>query len=177
MRTLIAAALVAAALPAFASDEMGGARTTAPDKGVMADMAKKHVDVSDIDLQASKLYVNGIFDLAQKASTWDKDHATALFNDAQRSVTEAEVHLGHLADMAVANNVANANTSLAKARTDLVNTESMMKALATPIKNGSGDPASIQRQSKDILSALDDAQKNLESGASDLKVDYKLKSP
>src|SRR5436853_7763001 len=48
-----------------------------------ADAAKIGIDVAVIELQATKLYLAGLADLAAKPTTWERSHAVQLFNEAQ----------------------------------------------------------------------------------------------
>src|SRR5437016_670937 len=113
MRKLLVAAILAAGAPAFAGglgDLIKGKKpqqtSPAPPGGrgplfhppqigtaaspAVVDNAKKTMDVVEAELQASKLYLSALNDLAAKPTTWDKTSAVTLFNDAQRSVTSAE---------------------------------------------------------------------------------------
>ncbi len=166
MKLLMAAGLLALAATAMAAKNVGPS----------SDIAKKHVDVTDVNLQAGKLFVNGVYDLAQRPETFDAGHAAALMNETRSAVDEARLHLGHLFDLAKGD-WASAYDPLSKAKTDLASVDKMLRNFGPSIKGNIPDEKSIQATARDIWQSLDDAQKNVERAATDMTVDYKLKTP
>ena len=138
-----------------------------------ADKAKIGFDVTEIELQASKLYVAGLADLASKPTTWEKDSSIHLFNQAQRTVIRAEQQLADLETMATGN-WAKAGDNIRRARSELVNTEQQLRNFSSSVRAGqyqAGDPASI----KALWGSIDRAQKEVEGAAGQMGVDFHLK--
>lgn len=141
-----------------------------------ADIAKRTYDLASVNLQAAKQYVGGLNDLAQKASTWDRESSVSLFNSAQRAVTDAEEHIGRLVPLAKGD-WAKASDALSKARADLVKVQGELRTFAGPIRSESGDPASRQGSIKGLWQTLETASKDLSDAASQMSVDTKVKTP
>jgi hypothetical protein len=198
MKKLLVAAILAAGLPAFA-DGFGdlikrnktpqqttpqpapgsrGPLIRAPQIGAAAsvesiDGAKRTMDVVEAELQAGKLYLTALNDLASKPTTWDQTSAIALFNDAQRSVSVAEEHMARLEPMAK-DGWANAAAPIGRARATLVQTQAELRALANDVRSGTltaGDPAQL----KALWTTVDAAQKDLEGAAVTMGVDFHIK--
>lgn len=204
MRLIPAAAALLLALPAFAQtnikDVMMGQKDTKPaskdaakSQGLPgaptapkaaaaaapasnADIAKRTYDIANANLQAAKGYVGGLNDLAQKASTWDRESSVSLFNSAQRAVTDAEEHIGRLVPLAKGD-WAKASDPLNKARADLVKVQGELRTFAGPVRADSGDPASRQSSLKGLWDTLDTASKDLGTAAGQMSVDTKIKTP
>ncbi|GAC1605989.1 MAG: hypothetical protein NVS4B10_19890 [Myxococcales bacterium] len=141
-----------------------------------ADLAKRSFDLASANLQAAKSYVGGLNDLAQKASTWDRESSVSLFNSAQRAVTDAEEHGGRLVPLAKGD-WAKATDPLNKARADLVKAQGELRTFSGPVRAESGDPASRQGSIKGLWDTLETASKDLNSAAGQMSVDTKLKTP
>ena len=159
--------------PAHPTKGIWGQNTSAPATTAQQDSAKMSLDVAEIELQASKLYLAGLADLAARPTTWDRDHTVGLFNQAQRTVIRAEEHLGEMEKLATGS-WANAGDALRRARASLVDTEQQLRAFSAPMKSGqlqAQGPASI----KNLWNSIDKAQKELEGAASTMGVDFHLK--
>ena len=187
MKKLLVAAIIAAATPAFAGGlgdlikKKNPPQATQPitQPGVPAnqanaDEAKKALDVIEVDLQASKLYLVALWDLASKPATWDRAHSVTLFNDAERAVTEAEEHIGKIEPMAK-DSWAKAADPIGKARASLVQTQAQLRSFASGLRGGNfagGDANAI----KGLWTTVDTAQKQIEGAAGAMGVDFHLKS-
>ena len=193
MRYLVMAALLAMATPAAAGglgDILKGKKPQAttpvvppgqvppttpgiPATAGNADKAKVSFDVAEIELQASKLYVSGLADLASKPTTWEKESSVHLFNQAQRTVIRAEQQLADLETMAVGQ-WAKAGDPIRHARAELVNTEQQLRNFSSAVKAGqyqAGAPEGI----KSLWGTIDRAQKDVEGAAGMMGVDFHLK--
>lgn len=136
------------------------------------DLAKISVDVAVVEVQASKLYLAGLADLASRPGTWDKAHTIHLFNEAQRSLIRAEQQLGEMEQLATGQ-WANAADPIRKARSELVTAEHQLRGFAEPVRSGQAQPTNSQ-SIKDVWNSLDRAQKDVESAAGTMGVPTKL---
>lgn len=136
------------------------------------DLAKISVDVAIVEVQASKLYLAGLADLASRPGTWDKAHTIHLFNEAQRSLIRAEEQLGEMEQLATGQ-WANAVDPIRKARSGLVTAEQQLRSFAEPVRAGQPQPTNSQ-SIKDVWNTLDRAQKEVESAAGTMGVPTKL---
>jgi hypothetical protein len=148
--------------------------TSAPGARPPADQAKMALDLAEVELQAGKLYLTGLADLASRPGTWDRAHSVYLFNEAQRAVERSEEQLRELETLAVGN-YPKAVEPLRRARASLVDTEHDLRAFAAPVRGGTykpQDPKAI----KELWHTVDRAQKDLQTAAEHMHVDYHLKA-
>jgi hypothetical protein len=141
-----------------------------------SDAAKRAFDIASVNLLAAKDYLGGLNDLAQKPTTWDREASIALFNNAQRAVTDAEERIGQLEPMATGS-WAKARGPINRARASLVNAQRQLRTFAGSVPTDSGDPASRQLYIKGLWNTVDGASKALDDAAVQMNVDTKLKTP
>jgi len=139
------------------------------------ELAKKAVDLANIHLQASRLYLVGMFHLSRKPiSAWDREHSVSLFNSAQNAITDADRSLAELSGMAHGN-WQKAAQPLTHARTTLVQAQKELGTLSVPA-TGTGQ-ADRQQIARRVHEALDSVGKDLDSAAKTMGVDTKIKGP
>jgi hypothetical protein len=183
MKKLILGALLLAAAPALAQTPQqdqtpvgkaqAGQTAAATQK---SDQAKKDVDVAGIHLQVARLYVTGLYRLADKPTAWDREHGVALFNQAQNAVTDAERQLAELQG-AAQGSWANANEPLARARKTLAQVQGQLRSLSVPLRTGGGQDQAGQSIVGQMYKSIGSAQQDLESAAKAMGVDTKLRTP
>ena len=148
----------------------------APAQQADADAAKRAFDIANANLEAAKTYLGGLNDLAQTPTTWDRDGSIALFNSAQRAVTDAEERIGTLVPMAKGD-WAKANDPLTKARSQLVSVQNELRDFAGPVRADSGNPQTRQNSIHNLWNTLDGASKDLKDAVGSMNVDTKIKTP
>ena len=141
-----------------------------------ADAAKRAFDIANANLEAAKTYLGGLNDLAQTPATWDRDSSIALFNSAQRSVTDAEERIGSLVPLAKGD-WAKANDPLSKARTQLVSVQKELRDFAGPVRADSGSPQTRQSSIHNLWNTVDSASKDLKDAVGAMSVDTRVKTP
>jgi hypothetical protein len=152
----------------------GGTARRSPE-ATPPELAKKAVDLANIHLQASRLYLVALFHLSRKPiSAWDREHSVSLFNSAQNAITDADRSLAELSGMAHGN-WRNAAQPLTHARATLVQAQKELGTLAVPA-TGSGQ-ADRQQIARRVHEALDSAGKDLDSAAKTMGMDTKIKGP
>jgi hypothetical protein len=160
--------------PAFPGQK--GPKGTAPGADSNADIAKRSFNIASVNLTAAKDFIGGLNDLAQRQSTWDRESSVALFNSAQRAVSDAEEYVGRLMPLAKGD-WAKASDALEKARADLVKVQGELRTFAAPVRAESGDPASRQSSMRSVWDTLDAAAKDLGSAAKQMSIETKIKTP
>jgi hypothetical protein len=186
MRRLAALALLAAAA-ALAQDADGGP-AEASDGGVPesehrpgppgpdADLARKDVHAASIHLQVAKLYVGGLYALAGRGTSWDRERGISLFTHAQNAASDAERTVAELSGLAKGE-WAKAADPIRKVRAALATVQSQLRSVAVPVRGAGGQGAEGRKVLAGIYKSLDSAKNDLDSAAKVMGVDTKLHTP
>src|SRR5205823_6199856 len=107
-------------------------------------------------------------------ATWERTHVVRLFNEAQRSVIRAEQQLAEIEPLGTGQ-WARAGDNIRSARAGLVQTESLLKGFASPLSGAAAAPAADANGIKNLWNSVDKAQKDVESAAGVMGIDFHLK--
>lgn len=162
------------AVPDAGIDTDGGTARRSPE-ATPSELAKKAFDLANIDLQAARLYVVGLFHLSRKPiSAWDRAHSVTLFNSAENAITDSDRSLAELSGMARGKWEKGA-APLTHARATLAQTLKELRSLSVPATPSGG--ADRQEIARKVHRALDSAGKDLDAAAKVMGVDTKIKGP
>jgi hypothetical protein len=140
------------------------------------ELARNDVHAATIHLQVARLYVEGLYDLAGRATTWNRERGLSLFTNAQNAVADAQRTLAELSGLAKGS-WAKAAEPIRKARATLSHVDAQLRALAVPKVGASGQGPTGQAKIADVYNSLDSALKDVSAAAKAMDVDTKLRTP
>jgi hypothetical protein len=158
-----------------AAPEDGGT-TAAPRLPPNEELARNDVHATIVHLQVAKLYVQGLYDLAGRATSFNRERGLSLFTQAQNALADAQRTLAELSGLAKGT-WAKAAEPVRSARNTLSRVDSQLRSLAVPKVGAAGQGPAAQTRIADIYKSLDSALKDVSSAAKAMNVDTKLRTP
>jgi hypothetical protein len=166
---------IAAEVDAGTRPEADGGTERLPPQQASAELAKKTVDVTNIELQSARLYVLGLFHLARKPTTvFDRAHSVTLFNQAEQALGEVDRSVAELSGMA-RDKWQKAALPLTHARSTMAQVHKDLRSISVPPLGK--ETVDAREVTKRVFGALQSVRNDLESAAKEMGADPKLHEP